>query len=892
MPGMKEKIKNTKESVNDSIAGMRSASDRTANTRGYNKMLSSTSLPTNVNNPFGSFIKKGRFNILPGDVAFEFNTYKNWAPFSILMEPANFDGFSSEGAEEHGDFSQNGTNVDSKGRLINTVITQPGGSNMGIIGRKSLFNPMTAVNDTNEARVSANAPLLDESVLNKRRFEMNSCSIKDLVAATQSGRLGVATYSYADFMYCKYLGKCSNEYLITLRRFAYPPGDHINTINPDTEKDTQKHVNDIGRMVTWMGAPGNEMSNILKYSVKIPYEKFEAHIEEIDQDKTTNESSILGNLMNLGNRRNLELIESGMAGEGSLKMLSTGLGMLPGKTGGKIGGLIGDPPYSSAEWRKNFDRNKSYGPLDVITETYKRRGADKGGLEFNQEIQLRFDYELRAYDGINGRAAMLDLIGNILATCYTTGKFWGGSQQFLGASQSNSFANLPLFMSNKYNGGGADGLNQTPGDFAAYSRNLASSLGMIFGVNDKEDAVNHMNTETKTYKSKKSKSDRKSQKNEKDSSVVMETKSLFGDVGQMIKNAGSALGSLLWGGLINKLGRPQVLAVNSLLSDAPTGLWHLTIGNPKAPIMSMGNMIIDQCEIEHKGPLGIDGFPTGISVMVKLIHGKPRENTGIERMYLQGDYRIYSPMGDKLLKMYWGAPTLASLAANQAYEKEIKAGKISQAEWVKSKYYLGDIAKNVSSPDAKDKMDVVNLKRYFGTVAGLENSATYITNEGMEALFGSTDGKSARANDNHSSGLDAYRGSLVTTDKKERQEEEKKKKEKLENDYKQYSGEVATYVGLWGSTADGFTDFRTAMGADNKMEITAIHATGNNSYMIDFTKPDWFANAEEWIKGQKEDESEEMETLSRLKSLRTAMQNRDDSQKALKDLSSNNTPKT
>ena len=77
MPGIKEKIKNAKESVNDSIAGMRSASNRTANTRGYNKMLSSTSLPTNVNNPFGSFIKKGRFNILPGDVAFEFNTYKN-----------------------------------------------------------------------------------------------------------------------------------------------------------------------------------------------------------------------------------------------------------------------------------------------------------------------------------------------------------------------------------------------------------------------------------------------------------------------------------------------------------------------------------------------------------------------------------------------------------------------------------------------------------------------------------------------------------------------------------------------------------------------------------------------------------------------------------------------
>jgi hypothetical protein len=231
---------------------------------------------------------------------------------------------------------------------------------------------------------------------------------------------------------------------------------------------------------------------------------------------------------------------------------------------------------------------------------------------------------------------------------------------------------------------------------------------------------------------------------------------------------------------------------------------------------------------------------------------------------------------------------LASLAANQAYEKEIKAGKISQAEWVKSKYYLGDIAKNVSNPDAKDKMDVVNLKRYFGTVAGLENSATYITNEGMEALFGSTDGKSARANDNHSSGLDAYRDSLVTTDKKERHEEEKKKKEKLENDYKQYNSEVSTYVGLWESTAEGGTDFQTVMGANNKMEITALHTIGgNDSYMIDFTKSDWLANAEQWVKAQEEDESEKEETLKRLKSLSTARQNRDNAKKELNDLSSN-----
>ena len=97
-------------------------------------------------------------------------------------------------------------------------------------------------------------------------------------------------------------------------------------------------------------------------------------------------------------------------------------------------------------------------------------------------------------------------------------------------------------------------------------------------------------------------------------------------------------------------------------------------------------------------------------------------------------------------------------------------------------------------------------------------------------------------------------------------------------------------MGLWESTDDGCgsTDFRTAMGADNKMEITAIHTMGgNDSYMIDFTKPNWLANAEEWVKGQEEDDAEKIQLLNRLKSIGAARQNLDDSKKALKELSSN-----
>ena len=90
-------------------------------------------------------------------------------------------------------------------------------------------------------------------------------------------------------------------------------------------------------------------------------------------------------------------------------------------------------------------------------------------------------------------------------------------------------------------------------------------------------------------------------------------------------------------GLINKIGRPQLLAFNSLISPTPTGQWHLTVGNPKNPILTIGNLILVDSKIEHYGPLGLDDFPTGLRVTVQLKHAKPRDSVAIEQMYMQGN---------------------------------------------------------------------------------------------------------------------------------------------------------------------------------------------------------------------------------------------------------------
>ena len=685
------------------------------NTIFENKLYNSTS------NITGSFWMRDRINLLNGNVAYEFNTYRTWSPFPILVQPV-VNGTGSA-VKSYGEIIGNPEKyeITEDGSVIGLMPMTEAGE--AFTGRKSLFNPFTAVNETNKLRVYANAPLLDSPKTRETIKNRNDCSIKALIDATEAGEMGRAVYTWADFMYCKYLGKVSNNYMITLRRFATPPGDHISVIDKDIDKN--HHLADSGRMITWMGTPGNDMSSILKYTVKIPYKKFDAKIEEVEDQNSSD--GIMNNLMNLSKSENQGLVREGVSGGAQIELLQGALGAVPG-IGNTLSKSISSGTLNN-DWRRNYDTQKSYGPLDVITYTYQRQGANDGGLEFEQNINLQFDYEMRWYDGVNGKSAMLDLLSNVLQTCYTTGKFWGGAYKFLGGSQSNIYANLPIFA---HAGGYTyDGKNHQ--GYADFGKDVANSIN-----GTSSDALKGVG-EVDTYARRETVKGRMKQSS---GEAVDALKGL-------LQSGPGAIASLFYGGLINKLGRPKVFAINSLLTDAPTGLWHLTIGNPKAPIMSMGNMFIDSCEIEHYGPLGIDDFPTGLRVKVIVKHAKPRDNSTIERMYLHGDYRIYTPMGSEYYKMYENA---ALMKSRTNFKKNIYSSDMSgdDTHVINSSYLTNDA--NTPSKDstwAYDGTDVIYESSDFFDDAGKARETNYLMRyfgsardkdtlkfTSMEALFG------------------------------------------------------------------------------------------------------------------------------------------------------------
>ena len=608
-------------------------------------------------------IKYNRDYLISRDVAEELNTYANFGVFPVYAETSML----QYDPEKDYEIVESTDEAGTPG--VRSLFNPYGAVLLGSSDGKCSVDPM--VDAAHQWRISNNVPLID-SVKNRREIRKHSgCSIKELVEASQAGLMGKATYSYSDFMFCKHLGRVSNNYMITLRRFPLPVDDFIGSIGTEYDETKRYRSNgtaNIGCMVTWMGVSGNDLSAILKYDYKMPFKEETANFQDAEGGADENATKLQGMFA--------------MFDKEYRKQYQDGYADAAGNAGLAMFGLdkhTGNAPYKGLASRR--DDKKVYGPIDSIRSTYVRSDA---GLEFNHSITLNFEYEMKSYNGINGKQAMLDLISNILNVTYTTGTFWGGGYKGFAAHQSNIFANLSIF---KARGGFTNFLDAFAEDLNTVGGNLKSKfINTEGGLNFKE-----------------------------------------------ILNGINNIAGMFMSGVLNKLGRPQKAMYNSLLSPAPIGFWHVTIGNPKRPIMSIGNMIITQCSIEHTGPLGIDDFPTGLKVAVTLTRGKPRDLRDIEKLYMQGNDRIYTSMSDKVFDMYKNA---------ELYKKD------------KNYTPVTNIAELKNNSDPKNKVTVTvqdyesiqsSMKKYFGTT---DTYAIYVPAAEQECGAGKKNKPSTNANAN------------------------------------------------------------------------------------------------------------------------------------------------
>lgn len=497
----------------------------------------------------------------------------------------------------------------------------------------SMFNPMYGVSVLGIIR---NTPLLNDIEDVEIDPKTTDCSIRTLCALSKyaNSPLGQARYKYADFMYCKDLGKVSNNHLITLRKFAHPVGDHIFEMTSPKYVDSAgdysfQSESDIGRLVTWFGTDDNKLEDICKYSYHATWKELNAQIEEQESNPDDPTTGIIGFLQNSVDPLYNEGVSKGQVGTHSIwgwlgsKITDKSLEGI-----GKNNGLL-----------RNYDNNKVYTPMNTVQSTH----IYEGKLEFSQEFTLNFSYQLRAYENINPRSALLDLLGNIHEVTYRRGKFWGGSRKMIGPPQDISpFKKTSIFIDNAWDKlGGLLGSVVNGGEQANNVLGVLGSIGSA-GI----DALKGF------YENLKS---------------------------------GSGWPNALKGLLKNALGRPTLYAWQSLLTGDDVGLWHVTIGNPRNPIMVMGNLILTNSTVQHSGPLGIDDFPTELKVSITLKHARPRDLTEIGRMYTKGASGIYHVLAHHDLNDFFGTASSA------------KTTNGANAKTDTSEYPAGTEAQNVTA---------------------------------------------------------------------------------------------------------------------------------------------------------------------------------------------------
>jgi len=271
------------------------------------------------------------------------------------------------------------------------------------------------------------------------------------------------SYSYSDFIQMEHYGQISNDYLITLRRFAYPvPDDLLTPIQHGTDaKEIDTSQPDLARAVTWLSpALGNNLEEILKFKTALKWTKAESSIQEAASQ--TKDRGTMGD----------KVASSPLASS-----IESGLG---GFTAAQAQQL---KKHGNVDYGKATYPNKVFGPLNIIDNVLAR---DKG-LEFDQEFKLSFHYDLKSYKGTSPKVAFMDTLSNVLALTFNNAPFWGGATRFSGNGHSGKpFGDSAMLAKGDYAGyigSIADTLSGMGGNFMDQLKKTASNVKNKEGIN-------------------------------------------------------------------------------------------------------------------------------------------------------------------------------------------------------------------------------------------------------------------------------------------------------------------------------------------------------------------------------------------------------------------------
>lgn len=421
----------------------------------------------------------------------------------------------------------------------------------------------------------------------------HTISVEDIVEYA-GDRYPSMKLTYADFAYLTKLGVYPNNRLIIARRFESPVGDDLTAVKGNSPMAT---------LISWV--EDNKDFLTLDYG---------------EEWASSTEGSFKKVLNDIGN----DVLQGDNKGKDLGSFLEKGINAIP------LPGFSEGLQYEVFHALGMTDLDSTKLPLgnpNLIRESMRRTTIDKestgSGLKGKFKITMEVEYEQKFISGVDPTTIYYDIIANALAFGTSESVFQFRSDTGIGAGFKSWLDDLGSGDSSRVR----SAIVQFVGALSSSIKAIGKAIvGVFKNENDAAD--------------RKSKQDEKGQKNQakkdkrdKDSKII-----------NLLKNI--ALGSIA--GIVSKY-KVRIVAVANAMTGTPSAPWHVTIGNPKRPILSTGDMVCESVELTLGKVLAFNDLPSSIKIKVTFASAR---NLGLQEIFKKlscGGGRVYETTDNNLL---------------------------------------------------------------------------------------------------------------------------------------------------------------------------------------------------------------------------------------------------